>query len=254
MKLTELRPQFRQGAPDWGDTDSFSQAIAVEFDCPGCAGKPWSHRIWAPFMGRYPGSGACWSASGTGYTDLTFSDAPGHSRSIRCLGGCRSHFNVTAGAIDFYGDSGHSTYRPENTVTEQHQAAPTSSQPAPQTEPAKPSDTAVIVNQAPLGYIKTHFLEFVNGLLHQVHEAPHSGQDPAKVLVPVPGSPVPPGLLAAIESTIVGKFADLNNTIAQAVAERVKPIEAAFEERLKALEAKLASPPAAAPPASQPSS
>src|SRR5262249_32075622 len=191
-----------------------------EFDCPGCAGKPWSHRIWAPFLGRYPmdpARTAQWTASGTGYSDLTFSDAPGHSRSIRCLGGCRSHFNVTSGAIDFYGDSGHATYQPQETPVTDTQAAPTSAQSVPQSEPAKPSDTLPVAAQSPLGYVRTHVLEFVNGILHQVHEAPHENAEVPKVLVPVPGSAVPPGLLAAFE---------------QAAETRVKALEAAFSERL----------------------
>ena len=243
MKLTELRPQFRQGEPDWGDTNEHAKAIAIEFDCPGCVGKPWSHRIWAPFLGRYPmdpAKTAQWTASGSGYHDLTFSDVPGHSRSIRVLSGCRSHFNVTSGAIDFYGDSGHTNYRPQEIpVTEETNAAPTSAQPAPQTAPAKPSDTAPVVQETPVGYVKTHILEFVNGLLHQVHEAPHQGQEPAKVLVPVPGSSTPPGLLSQVETL---------------VEERVAAIEKAFADKLSALEAKLNTPAPAAPAATKASS
>lgn len=249
MKLTELRPQFRQGEPEWGDTDDYARAIAIEFDCPGCVGKPWSHRIWTPFLGRYPMNPektAQWTASGTGYNDLTFSDAPGHSRSIRCFGGCRSHFNVTSGAIDFYGDSGHNHYHPQEiSVTEQQpsaapqaQASPTSPQPAPQSAPSKPSDTATVVQETPLGYVKTHILEFVNGILHQVHEAPHEGQEPAKVLVPVPGTATPPGLLAGVE---------------ELVEQRVQQVEKAFAAQLAAIEAKLNTP-APAPPAQPPSS
>jgi hypothetical protein len=238
VRLTELRPQFRQGGPGWGDTNECAEAIGIEFDCPGCVGKAWSHRIWAPFLGRYPMGPAMtaqWTASGSGYHDLTFSDAPGHSRSIRCIGGCRSHFNVTSGAIDFYDDSGHTTYRPqEMPVTEptstsapEAQASPTSTQSAPPATTAKPSDTAPTVTQTPLGYVKTHVFEFINGILHQLHEAPHSGQDPPKVLVPVPGSSTPPGLLSNVE---------------QLVEQRVQTAEKAFAEKFAALEAKLNTP------------
>lgn len=241
MKLTELRPQFRQGEPEWGNTDEYSKAIAIEFDCPGCVGKPWSHRIWAPFLGRYPmdpAKTAQWTASGSGYQDLTFSDAPGHSRSIRCIGGCQSHFNVTAGAIDFYGDSGHTHYRPQEVpVTEPTDAAaPTSTQPAPQTETVKPVPR---VNAPPTGYVKTHFFEWIDGILHQVHDAPHSNTDPPKVLVPVPGAaPAPAGpSLADVEALVVAK---------------VKATVQAWEDRLAAIEKAAATP--AAAPASPPSS
>lgn len=99
--------------------------------------------------------------------------------------------------------------------------------PAPTSAAARPSDIAPVVKETPLGYVRTHVLEFVNGILHQVHEAPHSGQEPAKVLVPVPGSSTAPGLLADVE---------------QLVEQRVQILEKAFAEKFAWIEGKLNPP------------
>lgn len=207
MKLTELRPQFRQGPPEWGDVEDYAKAIAIEFDCPGCAGKPWRHRIFAPFLGRGWDLGPAWSASGSGYDDLTFSDAPGHSRSIRVTGGCKSHFNVTSGGIDFYGDSGHTAYQPEErSVTEDAQTATKAAETETKTaDPQTDAGTGETTHErAPAGHTPTNGFRFIGGRLHQLFEGP-PGKPPA--MVAVPGTSTPPGLLADIEKMIDAKLA-----------------------------------------------
>ena len=173
MLLTTLNPKFRDKEGD--DTDDYNAAIAIEFDCPGCAGTKWSHRIWAPFQGRYDGPGPKWTASGSGYNDLTFSDAPTGSRSIRMLSGCKSHFNVTGGAIDFYGDSGHTTWSPSMTKT-----AKTESPAAAEETTAAPDPTA--------GFVRTNELKIVDGELLQKWDAFHIGADSKWLGVPVEDS------------------------------------------------------------------
>lgn len=224
MKLAELHPQFRQGPPDWGDTDEYAKAIVVEFDCPGCIGKPWSHRIFAPFLNRGWGEGPSWSASGSGYHDLTFSDHGSHTRSIRCNGGCRSHFNVTGGAIDFYGDSGHNTYNPpleERSVTDDTQAAPKAADP---TTPAALTEVEVSATR-PAGSAPMNVFRYINGHLHQLFEG--AGGPPKAV--PVPGTAIPPGLVDQVKTAV---SSDLAPMITRGVAEAMQ----AFEARLKALE------------------
>jgi hypothetical protein len=100
MKLTDLKAELRH--PNWDGTApvTVAQAWGVHFTCP--CGK---HEIWAPFQ-HATASSPAWAASGEGLHDLTFSDSPRGSRSIRCNGPCKAHFNITNGAIDFYGDSG----------------------------------------------------------------------------------------------------------------------------------------------------
>jgi hypothetical protein len=97
VKLTDLNPAW------WPATaTTLAEAQAVEFDCPGCVGTERAHRIWANFARGKKG----WTEQGTDFADLTFVDAPTGSRSVRVLGSpCHSHFNLTNGAIDHYGDS-----------------------------------------------------------------------------------------------------------------------------------------------------
>lgn len=169
MLLTTLNPKFRDREGD--DTDDYNAAIAIEFDCPGCAHTKHSHRIWAPFLGRYDGPGPAWSASGSGYNDLTFSDVPGHSRSIRYLSGCKSHFNVTSGAIDFYGDSGHTQWSQkmnETAKTDETAGAEADTQTA----------AAVDPTQGPPGFAKSLDLKFIDGKLHQKWTDGHGVADP----------------------------------------------------------------------------
>ena len=201
MKLVDLNPKFRGGFGE--ETDDYDKAIGIHFDCPGCAGTQNGHPIWAPFQGRYTGPGPKWAASGTGYQDLTFSDSPQGSRSIRCLGGCRSHFNVTGGAIDFYGDSGHTTPRERPMTDETSVPQATEPETAAEVTTAPPASPPPVAEAAPLGFVRTAFLSFVNGVLHQEWHNPFvGGEHPAKVLVPVAGTSVPASLLSSIEEMI----------------------------------------------------
>ena len=169
MQLTTLNPKFRDR--DGEDTDDFNAAVAIEFDCPGCAHTKYTHRIWAPFQGRYDGPGPKWTASGSGYHDLTFSDAPTGTRSIRYLSGCKSHFNVTSGAIDFYGDSGHTQWSKKMNETAQE----TTGSDAAETQPAAAALLDPTVG--PPGYAKTMDLKFIDGKLNQKWVDGHGVQD-----------------------------------------------------------------------------
>lgn len=180
MRLAELKPEFHDehGSP----TKDFSQACGVTFDCPGCVSTLYSHRIWAPFQGIVVGQlrvkfRVAWAASGTGVDDLTFSDSPQGSRSIRVLSGCKSHFNVTNGAIEFYGDSGHTNPRTEtmsepDTPTDQPPAEPTAEQIA--EAPATPL----------VGFVKTLHLRFKGGRLQQRWDHGAGDQEPQWADVP----------------------------------------------------------------------
>lgn len=97
MRLTELKPKW------WPETaTNINEALGIEFDCPGCVGTERAHRIWANFARGKKG----WTEQGDSFENLTFVDAPTGSRSVRVLGHpCHSHFNLTGGAIDHYGDS-----------------------------------------------------------------------------------------------------------------------------------------------------
>lgn len=183
MRLRELHPELRRGPPIWGSTEVFAEATSIEFDCPGCAGTPWHHRIWAPFLGKYQTNGPAWTATGDSIDTLSFVDAPSHSRSIRVTSGCCSHFNLTAGAIDFYADSGHTKPR-EKPVSE-------TTEPQAETTEVRVPAAPAIADTPPGGYLKTMFLHFIDGVLHQRHDAPHSGQVPTEVWVPVSGQETP---------------------------------------------------------------
>jgi hypothetical protein len=175
MLLTTLNPKFRD--KEGADTDDYNAAIAIEFDCPGCAGTKHSHRIWAPFEGRYDGPGPKWTATGSGYNDLTFNDTDKGSRSIRYLSGCKSHFNVTSGAIDFYGDSGHTQWSQKMNETAKDTAASTGA-PTAEAETAPAADPTA-------GYVRTMQLKFVDGRLQQKWEAFHIGGVPQEKWIEV---------------------------------------------------------------------
>lgn len=229
MKLRELAPVLQCYRFNKKLTvHTLAEADAIEFDCPGCVGTCWHHRIWAPFLNREATQrlgGSRWWVEGSTLDDFTFIDRPdGHTRSIRMLWGCKSHFNITGGAIDFYGDSGH--HQPQETPMSEKTTAPT-----PSTPPGEKTPPAGIptVEHAPPGFTRTGIFAWLNGVLHQRHESPHTGDETPAVMVPVPGSSTPPGLLSQIEAML--------------------------EAKLKAFEAKYfgdktpASPPPAAPPA-----
>ena len=68
---------------------------------------------------------------------------------------------------------------------------------------APPASPPPVAEAAPLGFVRTAFLSFVNGVLHQEWHNPFvGGEHPAKVLVPVAGTSVPAGLLSSIEEMI----------------------------------------------------
>ena len=240
MRLTDLEPQFKDH--EYKNTAHFSEALGIEFDCPGCVGTPHTHRIWAPFQGRSPYRyRPAWAASGTDYIDLTFSDSavPDGSRSIRYLAGCHTHFNLTNGAIDFYGDSGH--LNPRSTPMNE-----TNGQTAAEVTPAK--EEVAVATVSPLGYIKTHALQFINGILHQLHEAGAPGTTPAKVWVPVAGveASVVEGA-KAMSSEILAGLESVKGFVEQHL-ESLQPQIQAFEARLAAVEKALTTtgtPPAA---------
>jgi hypothetical protein len=190
VRLRDLHPELRRGPPVWGSTAVFAEASSIEFDCPGCVGTPWHHRIWAPFLGKYETNGAAWSAVGESIDTLSFVDVPNHSRSIRVTSGCCAHFNVTAGAIDFYGDSGHTKPR-EKPVSETTEPQAETTDPAGETPAVHVPTPPAIADTAPVGYLKSMFLHFFDGVLHQRHDAPHSGQVPTEVWVPVSGQETP---------------------------------------------------------------
>jgi hypothetical protein len=97
VRLTELKPEYKPAG-----ATCVSEAKGIQFDCPGCVGTERSHRIFANFARGQRG----WTEQGTSFENLTFIDAPTGSRSVRMLGvPCHSHFNITNGEIDFYGDS-----------------------------------------------------------------------------------------------------------------------------------------------------
>lgn len=213
MRLTDLHAQLFSMDADYikHPTDDFSHAHSIEFDCPGCAGKPHSHRIWAPFMGKEPKyPGPSWRASGTGIGDLTFSDDPAGSRSIRMLSRCLSHFNVTNGAIDFYGDSGHATYQPEKRMTDTPEttgpSAETDARSQTEATPKVPAEHP-IAESPPSGFSTTHALKYLNGTLHQLFANGHPGAELSHVWVPVPGTSIQAGLMAAVEKMIEEKLA-----------------------------------------------
>lgn len=180
MRLAELRPKFHTS--DFEETDDYAAATGIYFECPGCVNTPFRHRIWAPFQDRYDGGGPAWCASGSGYQDLTFSDSPKGTRSIRVLSGCCSHFNVTSGAIDFYGDSGHT--KPRETPMTKSTETQAADEATPSTEPTGPDLT---------GYTVTPYLRFDDmegaSILHQRWDNQHSGdgREP-QVWLPVPGT------------------------------------------------------------------
>lgn len=227
MRLRELNAKLISVA-NYKKTEvqTIAEAILVEFDCPGCAGKPWSHRIWAPFLGKYDTLGPAWRVHGSTLDDLTFVDDGPNTRSIRMLGGCKSHFNVTGGAIDFYGDSGHSTYHPEISMP------PTSDAPAPQTQaPAdagKPASEAPkehpVVESAPAGFGSGGVLKYLSGQLHQLFHNPHPNVEPTAVWVPVPGTSIPGGLMHAVEEFVAERFSKLEARVKELEARVPQPV------------------------------
>jgi hypothetical protein len=98
LKLVDLEPHFLQRTSRFAyqHTDDIAAAEGLTLLCPACywsnSGRPGTHpsMLW-PIAGR-------WGFSGTGYADLTLA-AP--SASVSIIGGCRAHFYIRRGRVDF---------------------------------------------------------------------------------------------------------------------------------------------------------
>lgn len=215
MRLVELEPYFHKLSAEGylipvAHLDEHTAAL--DFVCPGCVGRLWAHRIFAPRAGVWTGGGAVWTYTGTSFEDLSFIDSPTGSRSVRVRGGCGSHFNIVNGEIEFHGDSQHASYQPADRFDLVHTPAPPeipSTGESTMTEDTPKTDT-VCMDVAPDGYVRTAVLEFVNGILHQMHCAPYEGPQPQKVFVPVPGMATPPGLLNFLEQQLAPLLKELD--------------------------------------------
>jgi len=239
IRLRALFPEFyRLGDQEHHhEPDLIGDAFAIEFNCPGCCDTPHSHRIFAPFQGRYTGGGPKWAVMGSSFDDLTFYDTAEGSRSIRVLSGCRSHFNLVCGNIEFYCDSGHLNYRPESTMP-----IPVNDTPAQAVQTAEDAGgpdlpysgpLSLVVYEQPLdGFNITPVLQYYSGMLVQRYDNPHNTQ-PQQIWVRVPGTPTPPGLLHYVDQMIEQKMA------AAGVGGRTYPLNpyAAHEEAMRKAQA-----------------
>lgn len=110
MKLTDLDPHFLKCAEPLGydhadEIDDVGAAEGLIMLCPACFwsndGPVGTHSIivWRPSVPRHvePGPGR-WDFEGHGYHDLTLK-AP--SASVQITGGCRAHFYIRNGKVDF---------------------------------------------------------------------------------------------------------------------------------------------------------
>lgn len=225
MRLADLEPYFHKMSAEGYliPVEHLDERIvAVDFVCPGCIGKLWAHRVFAPRAGAWPHGGSVWTYTGTSFEDLSFVDSPTGSRSVRVRGGCGSHFNVVQGAIEFYDDSQHASYHPADRFNlENAPAEPDHHQPGENAVTEQSSDTYADV--VPDGYVRTGVLKYENGILYQLHCAPYEGPQPQKVFVSVPGTATPPGLLNFFEQQLAPLRAELD-----ALKMRVAQIEQAW--------------------------
>ena len=110
MRLTDLDPHFLKCTEplnyDYTDeTDDISAAVGLMFLCPACfwsnKGDAGTHSIivWRPLVPREvePGPGR-WDFIGSGYHDLSLRAG---SSSVHLRGGCRAHFYIRNGKVDF---------------------------------------------------------------------------------------------------------------------------------------------------------
>src|SRR5271155_4091104 len=113
MRLAELEPQFlRREGNVHHYVDSANEADGIFFLCPECfkhnGGSVGTHGCicWKPHIPQdvHPVPG-CWSFTGDSYQNLTLV-AGSSSVKLDAEGGCKAHFNVTNGEIQFHGDSG----------------------------------------------------------------------------------------------------------------------------------------------------
>jgi hypothetical protein len=110
LKLTDLDPHFLKctepnGYDHADEIENLAEAEGMIFLCPACF---WSNRgavgthsmiVWRPSVPRdiEPGPGR-WDFAGSGYADLTL-HAP--SASVQITGGCKAHFFIRNGRVDF---------------------------------------------------------------------------------------------------------------------------------------------------------
>lgn len=110
LKLTDLDPHFLKcespGHYDHADEiEDLGEAEGLIMLCPACfrsnKGDVGTHSIilWRPSVPRHiePGPGR-WDFVGTGYHDLTLKAG---SSSVQITGGCRAHFYIRGGKVDF---------------------------------------------------------------------------------------------------------------------------------------------------------
>lgn len=103
-------PRFENGTWGWRSAPGIRSAAGIQFLCPKCYaanGSPvGTHTVicWGPEVdkGCAPSPGR-WVMIGGGFYDLTLNGTPGKSRSVllKTEGGCRAHFYVTGGMIQF---------------------------------------------------------------------------------------------------------------------------------------------------------
>ena len=107
MMLADLDPHFLKlsGALSYSYTDNMVDAEGLMFLCPACFwsnnGAAGTHAIivWRPSVPSdvRPGPGR-WDFVGSGYADLTLKAG---SSSVQITGGCRAHFFIRNGRVDF---------------------------------------------------------------------------------------------------------------------------------------------------------
>lgn len=107
MKLTDLDPHFLKcvSPGHFDHTNDVTDADGLCLLCPACFwsnnGAVGTHSIivWRPSVPQdvRPAPGR-WDFIGTGYADLTLKAG---SSSVQITGGCRAHFFIRKGKVDF---------------------------------------------------------------------------------------------------------------------------------------------------------
>jgi hypothetical protein len=99
LKLPDLDPRFikQVSALRYKHSDDIAAADGMMLLCPACF---WSNNgngahamtIWLLPRPR------CWGFEGSGYADLSIAAG---SASVTIIGGCRAHFSIKRGKVDF---------------------------------------------------------------------------------------------------------------------------------------------------------
>jgi hypothetical protein len=116
VRLTELEPQFAKIIEPnrlYRMVDAVGEADGIQFVCPECFRKlgkrEGAHSIicWRPQvpLTEHIGPGR-WELSGTNFDNLTLTGVPTSSVKLDGPGGCKAHFHVVNGEIQFCDDSG----------------------------------------------------------------------------------------------------------------------------------------------------